>query len=48
MPFKKVNPKEEIEKRKKVDPEFAKEMEKLEKEWEDIKSGKLDKKFGQD
>lgn len=48
MSFKKINVKEEIEKRTKENPQFANECEKAKKEYENIKSGKLNKKFGVD
>jgi len=37
MPFEKINVKEEIEKRKKESPEFAKEIDRLNKEYQDKK-----------
>lgn len=48
MPFKKINLKKEIEKRTKENPQFADEYEKAKKEYENIKLGKLNKKFGVD
>ena len=46
MPFKKVNPKEEIDKAIKNNPELEKEIKKADKEYEDVKAGKTNKKFG--
>jgi hypothetical protein len=46
MPFKKVNISKMIEEQIEKDPEFAKYMEEAEKEFEDIKAGRVNKKFG--
>ena len=45
MPFEKINVKEEIEKRKKESPEFAKEIDRLNKEYQDKKLEKNKKKI---
>lgn len=47
MPFRKVDVQKEIEKAIKKNPELEELMKQGEKEYEDIKSGKLKKKFGQ-
>lgn len=50
MPFRKVNSKEEIEKfiKKNPGPGTKKEMKRLDKEYEDIKAGRINKKFCDD
>lgn len=47
MSFRKTNAKEEIEKAIKKNPKLKKEIQKSEKEWENIKSEKLNKRFGE-
>jgi cell fate (sporulation/competence/biofilm development) regulator YlbF (YheA/YmcA/DUF963 family) len=47
MPFKKIDAKKELKRAIKESPELKELIEKADKEYQDIKAGKLNKKFDQ-
>lgn len=47
LPFRKINAKEEIKKAIEKNPELEKYLKEAQREYEDIKVGKSNKKFGQ-